>query len=1644
MRSTALIFASLVACGGGHVPTLRASQPTTAKSYVVWPVNGGTVTAYRFDGAVRGAAVGSAKTDSEGSFQLQLNSTSTSQVLLAVSSGSYTEPATGTPIDLAGYELTAVLPSAMRLPGDGVAGVLVSPVSHLVAQLSAYFVAQGTPPDAALSRANTLLNAHFGGIDWRTLNTPPDMSDPSSGSIVQLNDSATAALILAGLSMESKNLAQAKNLTPGGPLNSLALLTAVAADIAADHYFDGQGSSALRLTVPSSAQNAYPLDGQTVRATLAQGISNFLSSSRNASHIAQTDAQSLMTAIATDNNPQLFRDPGGSVDITPPTVAFVQPAANSSVHGQVTLEATATDDTAMGTFAFSGPAGLTATPATSENAGRTMRLKTILDVSAFPDGPLTISVAASDAASNTATQNLTIRVANHGPIISVSSPSAGQAVKGSVTISAIASGQNGATVTGLSLLNPPTGAGADTLPAADSLAVHWDTTQTMEGPLSLHLQATDSFGGVTDLFVPVSVDNVPFGVVTAHVSAGAPIAGATVTVFAVDDATGQPISSVGTNGQLGQCNFTDATGTLACTLNAENYQGPIQVTASGVGLSYIDPTDSVTVISIPQTFQFSSFIGNYKTGNAISVPLSLWTTLDDVVVLAYLGGADRAASAPHSLTDSLAAIDPLFERHLTSTPWDVRGTVPVSLTSTAQSLRDVVYAAMPDVALNQIARDKSALANVTPGGVITAISLVQLFERDAVADGQFDGLSGATQLKTSGNPQQPLDASWLRYAMAQALDEWFKGSTNKTSLASSDLQNAGVFDTVASDTSILFPSSAIPPPYDNTPPTVNVIPTFTNNGSTSSPVTFAAQQLVAGSLHLTVTASDGSGVQATAVQYRGTGATSWSQMPPSGGSSPTSLSGTIDTTALSDGLLTVAVLSTDKVGNAGTTIVQYVVDNTAPTIGLLQPLPPAGYPSATPSYSSAVPASITVSDNQSVASIAETSFGVPLSNASTGGWVGSWSIPSSQADGSLSFIYKACDVVFNCRTVNAPFAVDRTPPTVSITKAPARYSRASVASISATAADATGSGVAAVFAQDLSTNAGPVLGVYDSASGTWTMSGIALKSDSDNTIIVYAKDNALDSSSTSNGANSGFGRNPPYQATALSMTDTTPPLIGASASQPPSYYDERGMHLRQFGGQPANLTSSWYFDPSPSSNSSSSPLLGVDISGVVAVHKTLQRIAMGTTTPSLSDLFGTRGSSTNTPYISLTVPYTAGSEAPITGASYSAAVSCAGCPAFGAATGALIPDTINASNGTRYVLPLSSDFIPALGQIASQATVIISASASDAAGNTHALQQVATVQFALDAPPIVAMVQNTNYLASGDPWALSACKIADGTYSNCFAAATPSTPAEGNRLVEYVVYNLGASYGLSFQLSADPADSTHSSPIVEGWEGWDDEPLTPAYPAGVEWCTSCGGAGCRAPPYSQLYYHFWWLTSGSMGCPYNTIINNPSMTYAPAKQTSAPLAVHVYRANNDGATIAADALVASNNSYVIPASSGGYMGMALLFVGRTSSSVTRFNLDAAPGPAALNWNASIGKYESPFVSVPQPPSYSDRIDCNAGSARTCLNDRADWTKQLDFAQSNVYGALTNVVANGYASGTTTPLGSSTAPTTVTLTTNIAQ
>src|SRR5438132_10816820 len=334
-QTIVLAVALAVACGGG--PGLSVSSPPkngTGNSSTAYMVPSGTVMAYRLDGAARrGQAVGTATTDANGIFQLKVTEPTTGPLLIAVSAGRYVEPATGTPVNLSGGELTAIAASKVRVAGDVIGGVVVSPVSHLVAQLAArYARSNAVSVDDALKQAANLLNSHFGGVDWQALGTVPDLTDPKVG-VVQINNETKAAIILAGLSMEARNLSAARGLTPGGGLNSFTLVTALADDLAYDGFFDGVAGQG-KLTIPSGSANAYMLDGQTVRGALAGAIRDFLASARNASQVSGADAEPTAFAIATDANLQIFRDSGVGPTLTN-TLSFV--AADGSTHPPVSF-----------------------------------------------------------------------------------------------------------------------------------------------------------------------------------------------------------------------------------------------------------------------------------------------------------------------------------------------------------------------------------------------------------------------------------------------------------------------------------------------------------------------------------------------------------------------------------------------------------------------------------------------------------------------------------------------------------------------------------------------------------------------------------------------------------------------------------------------------------------------------------------------------------------------------------------------------------------------------------------------------------------------------------------------------------------------------------------------------------------------------------------------------------------------------------------------------------------------------------------------------------------------------------------------------------------------------------------------------------
>ncbi len=366
----------------------------------------------------------------------------------------------------------------------------------------------------------------------------------------------------------------------------------------------------------------------------------------------------------------------------------------------------------------------------------------------------------------------------------------------------------------------------------------------------------------------IEATSVP-STIEVRVSAGAPVVGATVTVYAISDATGQVNNSTGAGGVLGSAGPTDADGKV--TLEVSPYSGPVQIVAGGPAVSYADPTAPVgsngvrPVVQVPAAFLFTSYIARFKPG--IPIPLTFLTTLADHAALAYAHGLHPSHPSKSTISEALAARDPLFVTHITNAPaaWDpgsLRWTTPAPLDRGPQSLVDAAFAAIFDVAMNQLARDTAVRAGYSgDSGSLTATTLMQLLQDDIDADGRLDGLTfGGRTVATGGSTPVVMDAQFLRKPLAVALLAWVRNTgANKSGISDADLASALVFKTITEDASDLFGAAPIQSfdPLDRTPPEISLA---------SAPPTYSGSVNV----RLSVNTIDASGTKAVYAQVGGT------------------------------------------------------------------------------------------------------------------------------------------------------------------------------------------------------------------------------------------------------------------------------------------------------------------------------------------------------------------------------------------------------------------------------------------------------------------------------------------------------------------------------------------------------------------------------------------------------------------------------------------------------------------------------------------------------------------------------------------------------------------------------------------------------
>src|SRR5213594_2391705 len=216
-------------------------------------------------------------------------------------------------------------------------------------------------------------------------------------------------------------------------------------------------------------------------------------------------------------------------DATPPAVSITAPVAGATVTGTITVSVSAADNVGVVgvQFKLDGAnlgAEVTAVPYT-----------TSWNTAVAAIGAHTLTAVARDAAGNTATATaVSVTVADTTPpAVSMTAPSAGSTVSGTISVSASATDNVG--VVGVQFKLDGVNLGAEVLAAP--YAISWATTAAVNGAHTLTAVARDAAGNTaTAVVVSVTVAN---DTTPPSVSMTAPSAGATVsgTIAVSADAT---------------------------------------------------------------------------------------------------------------------------------------------------------------------------------------------------------------------------------------------------------------------------------------------------------------------------------------------------------------------------------------------------------------------------------------------------------------------------------------------------------------------------------------------------------------------------------------------------------------------------------------------------------------------------------------------------------------------------------------------------------------------------------------------------------------------------------------------------------------------------------------------------------------------------------------------------------------------------------------------------------------------------------------------------------------------------------------------------------------------------------------------------
>ena len=281
-----IVLSILAACGGDSGVVIAPVQGTISGVATKGPVRTAVVSAYGISNGLQAAQIGTATTDVTGAFTINIGAYA-GAVMLQVSGGSYTDEATGSPMNMAsGDVMTAVMPTVVA--NARTTGIQVTPVTTM-AQVRAQRML-GYMNDTNIAAANTAVGLYFLVSD--ILHTAP-MNPLVAGSGAGASpDARNYGITLAAMSQYAATI---------GMMNSSALVKAYMRD-APDGLMDGK-EDLTPISMPMGGMGGPSMMAATAaRSDLADAVTAFMGNSTvNKSGLTAADMAALIAKLRGSN-----------------------------------------------------------------------------------------------------------------------------------------------------------------------------------------------------------------------------------------------------------------------------------------------------------------------------------------------------------------------------------------------------------------------------------------------------------------------------------------------------------------------------------------------------------------------------------------------------------------------------------------------------------------------------------------------------------------------------------------------------------------------------------------------------------------------------------------------------------------------------------------------------------------------------------------------------------------------------------------------------------------------------------------------------------------------------------------------------------------------------------------------------------------------------------------------------------------------------------------------------------------------------------------------------------------------------------------------------------------------------------------------